>query len=344
MVIMIRWFLFLLVGFPLQLLIYLIYPLLYFTARIFWQKHYKLEEKTVHQHASYVPPHRIAALHTGYDLFVNGDDHNLFTQYPVARKKESFQQFIKYDGPWMWLTRTPKFLQSPQETNEVSGDCVISWCFAAAIDHKYKMLKDEILGLTRSYMAFLGNVSFDSKNFRTVSARCNNFGLNWCPDGWLSLGQPMFGPNFYTNSALLALAATHSVWWRIVFWIHWWLLGGWFWAFMPAIYPPYNSANGLWYVRDMIMKALWVHKVVFGPRWWIMIPMRITNATTPAYNVLFEVLLGRKSALLHEALKHFPQAVQRFWSQTKNAASNPNDDGDLLIPDVKDVLKRLLIQ
>lgn len=331
---LIRWTIFLIIGLPFQFIVVKpIYAILYLIARLFWQKHYNAADKYFHPHPTLSNlEDRIAKIDNEFNLFKIHDNHNLLAQYTIASAPQSFSPYILNKNNHTWFLRKPlQWATSEYEsTEEVSGDCVVAFCFAAAIHKKYFTLKKEILSLTYSYMVHLGTASFDRKNNGHISARCNNFGLNWCPDGWMGLGQPMFGPNFYTTSALLALASVHSIWWRIVFWIHWWLLGGWYWAFMPAIYPP----DGLWYARDIIMKALWVHLMVFGKRWWIVRPMQITNATTPSLNLLFEAMLGKLPDNVHLLI---PDYVNRFWSQTKNAVSDVNDS-DYFVTGIRETL------
>ncbi|MDW8348395.1 MAG: hypothetical protein RML94_15640, partial [Bacteroidia bacterium] len=267
---LIRYIIFLVIGLPLQWL--LIMPI-YFILYPFWYCWFFLNLPLKRK-----PKHEVidveAIYSHDYGILINDDDHGAFTQYADCTS-QGLLQFVDYKSDtdrWLNFLRTPKYDKTDSRMyNEVSGDTVISFCFAAVLPdpqtNKQRMydpaVKKAILELAKSYLIFLGTRSFDKKNNGHVSARCNNFGINWCPDGWGQLGQPMFGPNFYTSSALFALAANFSRFWKVVFWLHWWVLGGWFWAIMPAMYP----RNGLWYTRDMLIKALFVHQIVFGKRW-----------------------------------------------------------------------------
>jgi hypothetical protein len=168
--------------------------------------------------------------------------------------------------------------------------------------------KDAAVKAAWNYLKHLGTRSKDG----WVSNRCNNFGLNYCPDSEAAkIGQPMAGPQFYTNSCLLAIASKESFALKIAFWVHWIVLGGWYWAFAPAIYPK----DSLWYIRDVCMKMLWVHQEVFGKRWWITMPMQRINESVPYRNDLFEAMLGNKPGPM-------PTIMHAFFSQNKNASSN----------------------
>jgi hypothetical protein len=63
------------------------------------------------------------------------------------------------------------------------------------------------------------------------------------------------------------------------------------------------------------MKALWVHKDVFGNRWWIKVPMEKIRESVPARNDLFEAMVGNEPSEL-------PSVVHAFFSQEKTAESS----------------------
>jgi hypothetical protein len=62
------------------------------------------------------------------------------------------------------------------------------------------------------------------------------------------------------------------------------------------------------------MKALWVHREIFGKRWWIAIPMKAIDESVPVKNALFEAMLGRDPGQM-------PEAMDAFFSQRKDASS-----------------------
>jgi hypothetical protein len=63
------------------------------------------------------------------------------------------------------------------------------------------------------------------------------------------------------------------------------------------------------------MKALWVHREIFGDRWWIRIPMKKVNESVPVRNDLFEAMLGNEPGKM-------PDVMHAFFSQEKTAGSS----------------------
>jgi hypothetical protein len=300
---LIRWILFLSVGFPFQFIVYAIYPLLWVYWRIFiFKKTEKLK-----------PVHWEPDFETGRATKLNGllldndDDHGALTQYGFIQP-EGLELLVDKEGNFV---RGIDYSQN-LNMNYVSGDCVVAWCFAYSLipDDKrdYKLIEK----VAWNYLKYLGSRSWDELSKGDVSNRCNNFGINYCPDSdLLKLGQPMAGPQFYTSSALFALAAKKSLFFKFVFWIHWVLLGGWYWAWWPVI----NPKDQYWYVFDITMKALWVHRDVFGNRWWIKVPMEKIREVVPARNDLFEAMVGNEPS-------EMPNIVHAFFSQEKTAESS----------------------
>ncbi len=298
----IRWFLFLTIGMPFQAIVYLLYPLIWVYWRVFI---FKKAEKTLPQH--WEPDFEVGRkTKLNGTLLANNDDHGAMTQYGFV-EAAGLNYLIDKDGN---LARAigEDFVQNMKR---VSGDCVVAWAFA------YVMIEKNIrpVGMARkvawNYLKNLGSLSWDEKNSGDVSNRCNNFGINYCPDSdtW-GIGQPAAGPQFYTNSCLFAIASQGSVFWKLVFWAHWFLMGGWYWAFWPSVYP----ADKLWYVRDIVMKSLWVHKEIFGDRWWISMPMKKVNESVPVRNDLFEAMIGNEPGPM-------PEVMHAFFSQLKSASS-----------------------
>lgn len=299
----IRWFLFLLIGIPFQLVVYLLYPLAWIYWRLFI---FKKAEKTLPQH--WEPDFEVGRK-TKLDgrLLDNDDDHGALTQYG----------FIGPAGMELLLDKEGNFARAVAEDlsrnmKRVSGDCVACWAFAYVQIDKDLQPQELAKKAAWNYLKNLGTLSWDEKNNGDVSNRCNNFGINYCPDSdiW-GIGQPAAGPQFYTNSCLFAIASQGSTFWKIVFWTHWVLMGGWYWAFSPAIYPK----DGLWYIRDVTMKMLWVHREVFGDVWWIRMPMKRINESVPVKNDLFEAMLGNEPGPM-------PEVMHAFFSQEKDASSS----------------------
>lgn len=305
MVALTRWLIFLLVGLPFQLLVYALYPLVWCYWRLFVFK--KVDKSS--------PVHWMPDFEVGIKtrlegaLLDNDDDHGALTQYG----------FIGPAGMIWLMDSQGNFARAVNADNSlnmqrVSGDCVAAWAFA------YVQMSEEDQKATYhaakkaawNYLKYLGTRSWDEKNKGDVSNRCNNFGINWCPDSdFVKLGQPAAGPQFYTSSCLFAVASKDSLFWKLVFWSHWLVMGGWYWAFWPAIYPK----DGLWYIRDVTMKMLWVHRAIFGNVWWVRLPMKLINETVPVRNDLFEAMLGSKPS-------DMPEVMHAFFSQEKSASSS----------------------
>lgn len=313
---LIRWSIFFLVGLPIQLLVYILYPILVLYWRIFVLQ--KVTNKALPHHNPLPTSLGLNTRNNG--LFLdNDDDHGAFTMY----------NYIKEQGLSQILDEQGNFLRRRNEDwtanmDQVSGDVVIAWCFA---NQFYKAKDDDIRKAIKNYFKNLGTRSYDAINNGDVSNRCNNFGVNYCPDSdTANLGQPMAGPQFYTNSALLATGYHLGLGYKVAFWAHWLIMGGWYWAWAPFIY---TKEKQVWYGRDMSMKALWVHAQVFGKRWWIVRPMKWINEKISTHkNQMFDAMFGQEPQGL-------PQCMHTFFSQYENASSLEVGDGRLscYIPD-----------
>lgn len=311
---LIRWLIFILIGAPFQLVVYIVYPLAYIYWRLFIFKDYGDTEKVIVNHL-WVTDHSIGnERREPGDLYLNTiDDHNAFAM--IGNIDEMGMGFLldKQGHPVRRVNEDWSLNQW-----QTSGDCVINWLFA----YVHPSLKNKPAHLSvkfaYAYLKALGTKAYDTVNKGDVSSRCNNFGINYCPDsGAKGIGQPMTGPQFYTNSCLFAVASQTSFFFKIVFWVHWILFGGWYWAFMPVIWP---ANRPLHYVRDMTMRALYIHKVVFGNKWWIRIPMEfICYRTTPYRNDFWYAMMG------YDPLLPIPDSLDCFFPQKADAKSVLSD-------------------
>lgn len=302
---LVRWLIFLLVGLPFQGLVYVLYPFIWLYWRLVIYKEPGDKIVAYHEHV----PSNLGTYFTSYDVLFNDDNHGALSMYG-ALGKSGMENLIDPKGN---PTRRIN-MDGSLDMDEVSGDVVISWAFAYTAPNMENKPDDALMSLAWAYLKNLGTLSYDAKNNGDVSNRCNNFGINYCPDSdTLRLGQPAAGPQFYTSSAVFALASQKSLFFKVVFWTHWLLMGGWYWAFAPMVYPDMES---WWYVRDMSMKALYVHKYVFGNRWWIKKPMEfITYETCTHRNDLFYAMLG------FDPLIPLPLSMNCFFSQEADATS-----------------------
>jgi hypothetical protein len=305
---LIRWLLFLFVGLPIQGLVYVLYPF----AWLYWRLFVYAEpaNKNVAQHewltngTDYRAPDNI---------FLNTvDDHGVFCMYGAVQHTALERLIV--DGSVCRRVNEDGSLNR----NWVSGDVVISWCLSFTDPQMELQPVGTLLEFAWSYLKYLGTRSYDEFNKGDVSNRCNNFGVNYCPDSDAKgIGQPAAGPQFYTSSALFALASKHSYAFKVIFWIHWIVMGGWYWWFAPTLW---TKSNGLYYVRDMTMRSLYVHKYVFGNRWWIRRPMEfITYETTENRNDLWYAMMGL------DPVHPLPPSLHGFFSQTKDATSHNGD-------------------
>lgn len=302
----IRWLMFLLIGLPIQGVLYIAYPLLYAIWRI------AVFEKT---DVKLKPTHNFNI--TGGDktilngaLLLNADDHGAFTMYGFVQKEGL--ELLQEEGS---LIRRRRDDLSMNREN-VSGDVVVAWMFANMLAER--PASDEVLKkVVDTYVKNLGTLSYDSYGQGYVSARCANFGVNIANDSdFLHLTQPAAGPQFYTTSAVLASAYNKGLKYKLIFWAHWLLMGGWYWAFAPVLY---TKGHQFWYVRDITMKSLYIHLEVFGPKWWITKPMLfITDEISTHENDLFYAMLGREIGPL-------PDVMNGFFSQTESGSSLLNE-------------------
>lgn len=306
---LIRWLLFLLVGLPVQALMYVLYPFAVLYWRLFVYQEPK--DKKVASHEWFVG---FKERREPDGLYLDTvDDHGSFCMYG-ALTRNALENLL--DHKFNVVRR----VNQDHTLNQwaVSGDVVISWCLSFTDPN----LKDPpityLLKFANNYLKHLGNRSYDEINNGDVSNRCNNFGVNYCPDSEAKgIGQPAAGPQFYTSSALFALASRYSFKFKVVFWVHWLVMGGWYWWFAPTLW---TKSNGLYYVRDMTMRALYIHKYVFGNRWWIRKPMEfITYETTENRNDLWYAMMGM------DPVNPIPPAMNGFFSQDEQATSKLSD-------------------
>lgn len=249
-----RWLIFILLGYPLQLLVYLLYPLACIWFLLSQYKPKSLKWPTI-------PEIKPAARHyetrDGGVFLKNTDDHGAFTHIfywlheAGARYFEQGMHLLLGQGEMCC-----RFLNDRRHYHKVSGDVAVFNMHAVMILQEYYGISDHLKKLTvenaKNYLKNLGFKS-DKDGKRFVSARCNNFGLNFCPDGWGQLGQPAFGPQFYTSSAVFAAAARFGgLRWKLIYWAHWFLMGGWYWWAFPVLY---TKKDKLAYVRDVTIRA-----------------------------------------------------------------------------------------
>lgn len=319
---LIRWLLFLSIGIVGQVLTYLIYPIMY----VFWLllvfKPTFLKEKPEHNFA--VDPKAGSETIFNGALLNNKDDHGAFTMYGYIQKEGL--ELLQVDGN---LIRK-LYPDGSMNRKHVSGDVVVAWFFANELADR-KASDEVLLKVVDTYISNLGTLSFDEVAQGYVSARCSNFGINEAKDSqFLKISQPAAGPQFYTNSAVLASAYNKGFKYKVAFWTHWVLMGGWYWAAAPILY---TDNKPLWYARDITMKSLYIHLQVFGPRWWIKRPMEfITDGISTHENDLFYAMMGRE-------INPLPDSMDAFFSQRGDSTSE-FEEGDMS-PYVPEAIRKI---
>lgn len=313
--ILLKWLMFFFVGLPIQLLIYLIYPVLYFVWVMFFYK--PVFSKQPAEHQFNLPPGTGTATIYNGALLDNADDHGAFSMYGFVQRDGL--ELLEFDGSMIRKRNADGTLNRWQ----VSGDVTVSWFFANELATQ-KASDETVRKVADSYIKNLGTLSYDDTAQGYVSGRCSNFGVNIALDSdFANLSQPALGPQYYTTAAVLAGAYNQGLKYKVMFWAHWLLMGGWYWTWAPMIYV---NETDWYYVRDITMKALYVQLQVFGPRWWITKPMKFINDKITSHeNDLFNAMMKRQPGPL-------PDAMNSFFSQSPDASSTLNDRMSAYIP------------
>ena len=319
---MLRWLIFLFVGLPIQGVVYVIYPIVYLLWSIFIFR--PVDHKALPHHQAVPASIGSATTHNGA-LLDTIDDHGAFSMYGLVQREGL--ELLQVDGSLI------RRRAANDELNRwaISGDVVVSWLFANAVADR-KVSNSILENVVGTYMKNLGTLSYDEVAQGYVSTRCSNFGVNIAEDSdFLKLSQPALGPQFYTTSALLASAYDLGFKYKAMFWAHWVVMGGWYWAWAPALFV---KQDDLVYVRDISMKALYVHLQVFGPQWWITKPMEFINDKVGTHkNDLWDAMMGREPGPL-------PESMNSFFSQYSDASSYENDRMSAYIPEAIRKIKR----
>lgn len=262
------------------------------------------------------------------ELVLNRDDHGLLTQFYRFKLTRyhiyKLSLFIDDNGN---LLRTSKELKDYRENKNVSLDVLVAWlqCFyLVQAGHGQYEKKILLRKVANNYLKNLGSLS----DTGWVSARNNNFGINYCPDGFLKLGQPCFGMQFYASSALFSVAKKElGGKWNAIYWLHWILFGGWVWWLCPIVFLP---SNKLGYARDITMKALWIIKLSDG------------FATKRPINYIARTIAEYKNPLFMHINDEFfdesilPENISPWFSQFINCRSKKDIQASVSI-----VLKQL---
>lgn len=308
-----RWFIFLTIGLLGQIAIYFLYPLLCLYWAIFVYDPIEKKLEPIHDYSVSTDYKTIANGH----LLDNEDTHGALTQYGFIQKEGL--ELLQVDGA---LLRKYHDNQKPNQ-DSVSGDVVIAWFFANLLADR-KVSDETLKKVVDHYIKNLGTTSNDSYGKGYVSDRSSNFGINYSPDSEaFGLTLPAFGPQYYTTASVLASAYHLGFKYKALFWTHFVVMGGWYWAWIPMLYPDYDT---WWYVRDNTMKSLYIQLQVFGPKWWITKPMKFINDKTLLFNNdLFDAMMKRP-------ISDLPESMDAFFSQRADASSTKTSNTSPYIP------------
>ncbi len=299
------------------------YPLVYVLWLVFVSTPVNYKQQPSHEFISDTNIGR-ATIYNGA-LLDNADDHGAFSMYGFIQKEGL--ELLQTNGSLI------RKLNADGTMNRwaVSGDVTVAWFFANELADR-KTSDEVVKNVVDTYVKNLGTLSKDENGEEYVSARCSNFGVNIAKDSdFLHLSQPATGPQYYTTAAVLAGAYHLGFKYKALFWAHWLVMGGWYWAWAPVISP--NNQTWL-YTRDITMKSLYVQLQVFGPRWWIKMPMKFINDGLSTHeNDLFNAMMGRD-------ISQLPIAMNSFFSQYDDASSYLNDRMSAYIPDAIRKIKR----
>jgi hypothetical protein len=230
----IRWLLFFLVGIPCQILAYFIYP---FLVAYYWLW-VKTRKKVPHleipsMRHSIVQLMQAAEQETPRDkYYVNTEDAHTAIEHMFLWKLKpelaapALKDLMYPNGS---LKR-----KSPTDSNTpVSGDCLSSWVLSYVL---YGGNKEDLKKLAKHYLKNCLGLGSWADNWK-VSNRSDNSGVNYSFDSvFYCINQPALAPQYFTSAALLMLAATElGGFWKLVYRLHFFLMGGWLFNLAPFV-------------------------------------------------------------------------------------------------------------
>lgn len=238
-----RWLLFFVFGMPIQLLIYLLWVIVL--------PYYLWSRKKLVGDAPKVPPMKwtikkllqkgeVDKLRDRYFLWYNTDDPGRQDDHAalVHGYAWSLRTELGYNGIHALVDSDHHTLFRRFPINSgvpVSGDCLASWTAACMyrFSRGLSLPKDRIKTVLDSYIRNCMGLPAENLGWK-VSNRSSNSGMNYAPDSWKSINQPCLGAQYFTSAGLLKLGARmFGGWYWLVYFLHYWLLGGWLWTLLP---------------------------------------------------------------------------------------------------------------
>ena len=310
-----RWVTFFLLGIWVQGVVYILYPFLVLFFK-FFIKGYGQETPIVPDVYTDIDALPSDNLRDQFFL-ADGDDHNALVHgflYGLPEGKSlaepALERLMRMDG-------TPKRRYPVESMVPISGDCLSSWVWAyISADVKRPDLVDK---MAREYITYA--MGFKHYNGR-VTNRCSNGGMNQVFDGYKGIGQPCFGPQYYTSAGLLALAAKEcGGMWKIAYALHWLVLGGWLWWLAPVLH---SKKDSLYYAQDVTMRNLWSIQKCMGSNLMLKYAMKdilsLTKGLNPFHHALaYDVDAIKDPSPAIRVLKAH-EMTWGFWAQARPAS------------------------
>lgn len=247
-----RWTMFFLIGLPIQLLVYILYPI-YVTYWFLFVRPKACAYKGVSSAKWTFDDLAVRAqndvIRDGYFLN-NTDDTCALTHMYLWELKPG----LALNGLMLLENNGTLYRRWPDDSGlPLSGDCLTSWIGAynnASLATK-QTLRPQLSRLAWSYLKNCFGLPCSQLN-GNVSARCSNGGVNWAADGWKGLTNPCLNVNYFCSAALFITAARNvSVLWWVPYGLNWLLMGGWLYALLPYAGIP----------QDWMYYEVWVNLV-----------------------------------------------------------------------------------
>lgn len=276
----------------LQPIVFVVYPFFIFWHRIFFKKNgveFYLKKIPIKSYQSIAPKniHKIGIRDNNW--LNNSDDHCTMTHvflWDLHPNMEMHHSLVAKDGRL-------KRMSPKDHGNPTSGDCIVFWCWSFVVNKSRDFMA--LRRLVDHYI--LNRFALQHPSGKGVNTTSSNGGVRWTVDGdFLNLGPMCFGPQYYTTAALLALAASQlgDTKYKILYWVHYLLFGGWLWKWLPVA-PLYRVHYSSF---DVVERALWViRKSGFkAPQ------EAIPGGKTKMPNPFFEALHDKPNPLAREML------------------------------------------
>jgi hypothetical protein len=255
------------------------------------------------------------------------DDHGAMTHLYLWRLRpelaiSGMRGLVESDGR---LKR-----RAPQDFgNPVSGDALSAWVMSFVMNGGDN---DQLKLVVKQYLkGCLGMPAWQIGFW--PSDRSSNGGVNFVPDSSVYVCQPCGGPQYFSSAGLLLLAADRlgGIYWLIYF-LHYWIMGGWLFTFVPFVGPWWNE---LYYVQHVtVMNVYSICLLSDNPFYkWTMRYLVKKCAPSGNFDPIFYAAAAEAGALTEEEIdlgltgivriqRRWPQCSPTnpgFWSTDKDS-------------------------